>query len=198
MKQYSKIIPKWGKNIYNLWDCQALEYADPEIEKIAISFGSSKNISNKQFRKFNKIVCMDCKHYTTGQCPISNEEIKQNVKKYKSLKPKCSVCSMSLSFHTFLFHKNSHEQLCTMCLIAKNNGTLEEKQKKNKKSTIFEIFEGIIMIFALSFTFIEVLLDGVFDWGDYIFIGFVSLIIVGYLRYKIIKRRKKKKIEEGN
>ncbi|MBA7581044.1 hypothetical protein ES708_22943 [subsurface metagenome] len=198
MNQYSKIVPKWGKNNYNLWSCESLQYEDPELEKIAHSISSSQKVSFKQMRKFNKIACMDCKHYISGQCPLSNEQINQSAKRYKNLKPKCTVCGLPLSFHHFLLYKNSHEKLCTMCLEAKNNGNLEEKKKKQKKSKILEICELIIMCFVMFFTFMDALLDGVFDWEDYFFIGFISLIPIGYIIYKIIKGRKKKKIEEGN
>ena len=202
MNQFSKIIPKWGKNIYSFWGCESLEYEDPEKEKIIQPLKSEpKKLSFKQllaFRKFNKIVCMDCKHYTSGQCPFSKEEIEQNAKKYKTMNPKCNVCDMPLTFHHLLLRKNSQETLCTMCEEAKINGTLEEKQKKEKKFKIGNIFQLIILIFAMFVTSIEIFLDGIFDWGDYFFIGFFSLILIGYSSYYLIKRRKKKKIEEDN
>ena len=199
MNQYSKIIPKWGKNIYGLWSCEFLEYNDPEMEKIVEPLRSDpKKVSMKQmfaFRKLNKIACMDCKYYISRQCPFSKEEIEQAAKKYKDLKPKCSGCDFPITFHQFFLQNSHHEKLCLNCKEAKINGTFKEKKKKQGLNKM-EICEGIIMIFALSFTFMEVLLDGVFDWGDFIFIGFVSLIPIGYIIYKIIKRRRKKKIEE--
>ncbi|QEE15559.1 hypothetical protein DSAG12_01385 [Promethearchaeum syntrophicum] len=197
MNQYSKIIPKWGKNRYNLWSCESLEYQDSEKEKIILSLSSDpKRVSFRQIRKLNKIACMDCKHYITGQCPFPKEEIKQNSRRYKILKPKCSVCSMPLSFHNFLLQKYSTEKLCIMCLQAKINGSLEEKKKKNKKTKIWEILEGIGMVFIMVISTAEVFLDGVFDLGDYVFIGLFSLFIVGYLSYFFIKRRNKKKYED--
>ena len=198
MDQYSKIIPKWGKNRYNLWSCESLEYQDPEIEKMILSVSSSKKVSFKQIRQLNIITCMDCKHYTTGQCPISNEEIKQNAKKYKSLKPKCTVCNLPLSFHHFLLHKNLHEKLCIICSEAKINGSLKKRQKKQRKSKIWVIFRAICLCCPLVFFSIEIFLDGVFDWADYLFIGIFVSIFIGYISYYVIKRRKKKKIEEGN
>ncbi len=197
MNQYSKIIPKWGKNRYNLWSCESLEYKDPEKEKIILSLSSDpKRVSFKQIRKLNKITCMDCKHYYSCQCPFSKEEISRIAKKYKNLKPKCSICSLPLSFHHFLLEKNSIEKLCIMCSEAKINGTLEEKKKKQKKSKKLEICELIIVLIFLFLSFMEVLFDGVIDWGDFLFYGFFGLIIIGYLSYYLIKRRKKKKIEE--
>ena len=199
MNQYSKIPPKWGKNKYNLWSCVSLEYQDPEKEKIILSLSSNpNNVSFRQMRKLNKIECMDCKHYITGQCPFPKEEIKQNIKNYKILKPKCSVCSMPISFHNFLLQKYSTEKLCIICLKAKNNGSLEEKKKKQKNSKKFQICELIFMIIFSMLSFMEVLFDGVIDGGDYFFFGFFGLIIIGYLSYYLIKRRIKKKIEEGN
>ena len=199
MNQHSKIIPKWGKNRYNLWSCESLEYQDSEKEKIILDLSSNpKRVSFKQMRKFNKIACMDCKHYITDQCPFPKEEIKQNIRRYKILKPKCSVCSMPLSFHYFLLQKYSTEKLCIMCLQAKIDGSLEEKKKKQKNSKLLEICQVIVICFSVVFTFMEDLLDGVFGVGDYIFIGLCSSIIIVFLVNYIIKRRKKKKIEEEN
>ncbi|MHA1562746.1 MAG: hypothetical protein ACTSPA_11535 [Promethearchaeota archaeon] len=199
MNQYSKIVPKWGKNRYNLWSCESLEYQDPEKEKIILSLSSDPNrVSFRQMRKFNKIACIDCRHYINGQCPFPKEEIKQNIRIYKILKPKCSVCSMPLSFHNFLLQKYSTEKLCIMCLQAKNNGSLEEKKKKQKNSKLWEICQGIVLIFSLVITFLADLIDGIFGVGDYIFIGLISSIIIVFLGNYIIKRQKKKKIEEGN
>jgi len=196
MNQYSKITPKWGKNRYNLWSCESLEYQDPEKEKTVLAMSSNFKVYFKQIRKLNKITCMDCKNLYNGQCPFSNEMIKQTAKKYKNLKPKCSVCSLPLSFHHFLLEKNSIEKLCIMCSEAKINGTLEEKKKKQKKSKKLEICELIIVLIFLFLSFMEVLFDGVINWGDFLFYGFFGLIIIGYLSYYLIKRRKKKKIEE--
>lgn len=199
MNQYSKITPKWGKNRYNLWSCVSLEYQDPEKEKIILSLSSNPNkVTFRQMRKLNKIACMDCRHYITGQCPFQKEEIKQSIRKYKILKPKCSVCNMPLSFHNFLLQKYSTEKLCIMCLQAKNNGSLEEKRKKQKNSKLLEICQVIVIFFSVSFTFMGELIDGVFGVGDYIFIGLCSSIIIIFLVNFIIKRRKNKKIEEGN
>jgi len=202
MNQYSKITPKWGKNIYGLWSCEFLEYDDPEMEKIVQPLRSDpKKVSMKQmfkFRKLNIIACMDCKHYLSGQCPFSKEEIEQASKKYKNVKPKCSNCSLPLTFHQFLLQNFSYEKLCVTCKEAKINGTLEEKQKKQKKTSKLFICELIIMLILMVFTFVEVLLDGVFDWGDYLFYGCIGLMVIVLLSYKIIKKRKKKKIEEEN
>ncbi len=198
MNHYSKITPKWGKNRYNLWSCESLEYQDPEKEKIILFLSSDPNrVSFRQMRKLNKIACMDCRHYITGQCPIPKEEIKQNIRRYKILKPKCSVCSMPLSFHNFMLQKYSTEKLCIMCLQAKNNGSLEEKKKKQKNSKLWEICQVIVLIFSVFITFMGDLIDGIFGVGDYIFIGLISSIIILLGNY-IIKQRKKKKIEEGN
>ncbi len=200
MNQYSKITPKWGKNIYNLWGCESLEFDDPEKEKIVQPLRSNpKKISFKQmlaFRKFNKIVCMDCKHYITKQCSFSNEEIEHVAQKYKSLNPKCSVCDMPLTFHHLLLKENSQETLCIMCEEAKINGTLKGKEKKKKTFKILEICEGIFILLMMILTSAEPFLDGVIDWADYFFIGLFSLMIIGFLSYYLIKRRKKKKIEE--
>ena len=198
MNHYSKITPKWGKNIYGLWSCQSLQYQDPEKEKTVLAMSSNFKVYFKQIRKLNKITCMDCKHYYNGQCPFSNEIIQLTAKKYKSLKPKCSVCSLPLSFHHFLLEKNSDEKLCIMCSEAKIHGTLEEKKKKQKNSKKLQICELIFIIIFSMLTYMEVLFDGVTDGGDYFFFGFLGLIIIGIFSYYLIKRRKKKKIEEEN
>ena len=197
MNQFSKIYPKWGKKGYNLWGCESLKYQDPEIDRIAQSFGSyPKKITFKQIRKLKGIACRGCTHYITGQCPYSKEEIEQLVKKFKLLKPKCSVCSLPLSFHYFLFERNSPEQLCIICLEAKINGTLEERKKKTKRSKMPEILQLICMSVVLLLSTAEAFFDGVFDWGDYIFIGLFSFLFLFGLTYLLIKRKRKKKLEE--
>ena len=201
MNHYSKITPKWGKNIYDLWSCEFLEYDDPEKEKLIQPLRSDpKKLSMKQmfaFRKFNIITCMDCKHYISRQCPFSKEEIEQAAKKYKALKPKCSGCDFPITFHQFFLQNIHHEKFCVNCEEAKINGTFKEKKKK-RSSNKLQICEGIVMIIVIFFTSAEIFFDGVIDWADYFFIGFFCLIVIGYIVYKIIKRRKKKKIEEGN
>ena len=199
MNQYSNITPKWGKNRYNLWSCESLEYQDSEKEKFILALSSDPNsVSFGQMRKFNKIACMDCKHYITGQCPFPKEEINQIAKKYKVLKPKCSVCNLPLSFHHFLLQKHSKENLCVRCKEEKINGTLKKRKKKLINSKIWVICQGIVLCGSIFIPFMEELLNGVLDLGDYIFIGLISLIFIGYLSYYLIKRRKRKKIEEGN
>lgn len=201
MNQYSKIIPKWGRNMYNLWGCESLEYQDPEKEKIIQPLRSDpKKVSMKQmfaFRKLNIITCMDCKHYISRHCPFSKEEIEQAAKKYKVLKPKCSGCDFPITFHQYFLQNSHHVKLCVNCKEAKINGTFKEKKKKKSLNKL-EICEGIVMLVAIFFTSFEIFFDGVIDWADYLFYGIFGLSFIGYISYKIIKRRKIKKIEEEN
>ena len=201
MNQYSKITPKFGKNIYGLWSCESLEYNDPEKEKIIQPLRSDpKKVSIKQmfaFRKLNIITCMDCKHYISHQCLFSREEIEQAAKKYKKGIPTCSNCSLPLTFHQCFLQNNHHVKLCVTCKEAKINGTLSETQKIQKIRSKLATCEVITILFLMVFIFSTILFDGVFDWGDYIAIGFFSLLIFGFSIYFLIKRRKKRKLEEA-
>ena len=108
MFQNSKITPRWGKNIYNLWGCESLEYQDPEKESIVRSAAARpKGVPIKKFlkiRKFNKIVCMDCKHFISQQCPLSHLEIQEAAKKYIVLKLKCENCIIPLKITNFYIY----------------------------------------------------------------------------------------------
>jgi membrane protein DedA with SNARE-associated domain len=53
------------------------------------------------------------------------------------------------------------------------------------------------MSIVFLFTFGEAIFDNVFNWADYFFIGVLCLIPVGYIGYRLIRRRKRKKIEES-
>ena len=114
-------------------------------------------------RKLDVIVCRDCKHYITGQCSFSKEDIEQNAKKYKVLKPKCSACGLPLTFHQFLLNNILQEKLCINCVEAKINGTFEGKKKKLRTSKFLEICEAIFLCIMVILTSFETLMDGVFD-----------------------------------
>jgi hypothetical protein len=135
MFQKSKITPKWGKNIYNLWSCEFLEYQDPEKEKIIEPFRDDpKKVPLKKLmalRKLNKIACMDCRHYISQQCSLSQYDIQESAKKYNNVKPKCEICGFPLTFHQYLLQDFSLEKLCVPCADKKIEGTLGKKKKKN-------------------------------------------------------------------
>ena len=60
-------------------------------------------------------------------------------------------------------------------------GTLKKRKKKLKNSKIWVFFQAIALFLCILIPSIEIFLDGIIDWADYLFYGIFGLSFIGYI-----------------